>query len=193
MKKLNIDMTGDSTAVLDRVIEAYGFPTKIMLADHLGIASSSLAGRYKRGGFPADIVVRCMAETGATLEWLATGVGPKHEGEDFALLRVPRFKIVDGQLYEADILLLDHTTFLPGVTPPTDPICVIDGSDQRIIDRQFSEVYDGDWLIEVEGKTSVRALTRIPVKKVKVSGPGVSFDCSIEDIKILGRVSLTIR
>lgn len=193
MKKLNIDMSGDSTAILDRVIEAYGFPTKIMLADHLGIASSSLAGRYKRGGFPADIVVRCMAETGATLEWLATGVGPKKEGEDFALLRVPRFKIVDGQLYEADILLIDHTTFLPGVTPPTDPICVIDGSDQRIIDRQFSEVYDGDWLIEVEGKTSVRNLTRIPVKKVKVIGPGVSFECSIEDIKILGRISLTIR
>lgn len=186
-------MTGDSTAVLDRVIEAYGFPTKIMLADHLGIASSSLAGRYKRGGFPADIVVRCMAETGATLEWIATGVGPKHEGEDFSLLRVPRFKIVDGQLNEAGILLIDHTTFLPGVTPPLDPICVIDGPEQRIVDRQFTEAYDGDWLVEVEGKTSVRTLTRIPVKKVKVSGPGVSFDCSIEDIKILGRVSLTIR
>ncbi|HAA0012855.1 TPA_asm: phage repressor protein CI, partial [Salmonella enterica subsp. enterica serovar Infantis] len=33
----------------------------------------------------------------------------------------------------------------------------------------------------------------IPIKKVRVSGVGMAFDCSIEDIKILGRVVLTIK
>ncbi len=62
----------DNTQVLDRIIEAYGFSSKIMLAEHFEMAASSLSGRYRRP-FPADMVVRCMAETGVTLEWLVTG------------------------------------------------------------------------------------------------------------------------
>ncbi|EDT6280965.1 phage repressor protein CI, partial [Salmonella enterica subsp. enterica serovar Worthington] len=61
------------------------------------------------------------------------------------------------------------------------------------VDTSFTEVYDDEWLVEIEGKTSIRTLTRIPIKKVRVSGVGMAFDCSIEDIKILGRVVLTIK
>jgi len=193
MQKLQFDMGGESAPVLDRVIEAYGFSTKIMLADHLGIASSSLAGRYKRGGFPADIVVRCMAETGANLEWLATGCGPKFTDEALDILKLSRRKIVDGQLYEAGFYLLDKASFLPGRQIPQEAICVVDGTTQYIVDQQFSEIYDDEWLVEIEGKVSVRTLTRIPIKKVRVSGVGMAFDCSIEDISVLGRVVLTIK
>ncbi|MWL34692.1 phage repressor protein, partial [Escherichia coli] len=37
-----------------------------------------------------------------------------------------------------------------------------------------------------------RTLTRIPVGKVRVSGVGMAFDCGIDDIKIIGRIVLTI-
>ncbi len=62
---------------------------------------------------------------------------------------------------------------------------MIDNSLQYIIDQHFTEVYDDVWLVEVEGKTSVRTLTRIPVGKVRVSGVGMAFDCGIDDIKSL--------
>lgn len=178
--------------MLDRVIQAYGFNTKLALAEHLDIASSSLANRYKRDFFPADIVVKCMAETGATLEWLATGQGKKFNDEDLDIMKLPRKKIVDGKLYESGFLMLDKVTFLPGKPLPQNPVCVIDNSLQYIIDQHFTEVYDDVWLVEVEGKTSVRTLTRIPVGKVRVSGVGMAFDCGIDDIKIIGRVVLTI-
>lgn len=71
--RLNPDV--DSTPILNRVLEAYGFTQKLQLAEHLEIASSSMSNRYKRGGLPADIMVKCMAETGISLEWLATGEG----------------------------------------------------------------------------------------------------------------------
>jgi hypothetical protein len=29
----------------------------------------------------------------------------------------------------------------------------------------FTEVYDDQWLVEIEGKTSIRTLTRIPLRK----------------------------
>ncbi|HBT3704554.1 TPA: phage repressor protein CI [Klebsiella pneumoniae] len=190
--KLQIDFSQGGNDTLDRVIEAYGFRTKVALAEHLGIASSSLANRYKRDFFPADIVVRCMAETGATLEWLVTGNGPKFDGEELDILRVSRQKIVDGQLYESGVLMLDKATFLPGKAVPQKPLCVIDNSTTYVIETEFSEVFDGEWLVDIEGKTSVRTLTRIPVKKVRVSGSGAAFDCSIDDINVIGRVVLTI-
>ena len=190
--KLQIDFSQGGNDTLDRVIEAYGFRTKVALAEHLGIASSSLANRYKRDFFPADIVVRCMAETGATLEWLVTGNGPKFDGEDLDILRIARQKIVDGQLYDSGVLMLDTSTFLPGKAVPTKPLCIIESSTTYVIEREFSEVFDGEWLVDIEGKTSVRTLTRIPVKKVRVSGAGAAFDCSIDDISVIGRVVLTI-
>lgn len=75
MARFRIDPSTDSAPVLDRVIEAYGFTQKMQLAEHLDIAASSLSSRYKRGGLPADIMVKCMAETGVSLEWLVTGSG----------------------------------------------------------------------------------------------------------------------
>ncbi|MCA4998844.1 helix-turn-helix domain-containing protein [Klebsiella pneumoniae] len=192
MARFRLDPASDSAPVLDRVMEAYGFTQKLQLADHLGIASSSMSARYKRGGLPADIMVKCMAETGVNLEWLATGQGRKFENEELDILKIPRRKIVDGQLYEAGMLMLDKVTFLPGKPLPTSPFCVLEKSNQFIIDTSFSEVYDNQWLVEIEGKTSIRTLTRIPIRKVRVSGVGMAFDCSIDDIKIIGQVVLTI-
>lgn len=192
MSTFKIDLNVDSTPILDRVIEAYGFTQKLQLAEHLDMAASSLSSRYKRGVFPADIVVKCVAETGANLEWLATGQGRKFNDDELDILKMPRSKIVDGQLYDAGTLMLDKVTFLPGKPLPQQPMCVLDGLVQYIVDLSYSEVYDDDWLVEVEGKTSVRTLTRIPVGKVRVSGVGMAFDCAIDDIVVIGRVVLTI-
>ncbi|MBY0633638.1 MULTISPECIES: phage repressor protein CI [Enterobacter] len=193
MARFRLDPESDSAPVLDRVLEAYGFTQKLQLAEHLGIASSSMSARYKRGGLPADIMLKCMAETGVTLEWLATGQGRKFEDEEVDILKMPRRKIVDGLMYDAGIYMLDKVSFLPGVPLPTSPVCVLEGNNQFIVDTSFTEVYDDQWLVEIEGKMSIRTLTRIPIKKVRVSGVGMAFDCGIDDITVIGRVVLTIQ
>ncbi|QUT16145.1 phage repressor protein CI [Rahnella inusitata] len=188
---LQIDLDKNSPDVLDRVIEAYGFNTKLALANHLGMASSSLAARYKRGLFPADIVVRCMAETDVTLEWLVSGKGKKYDDGKLDVMKFSRKKLVDGELFESGYLMFDKVMFLPGVPLPTSPICVLDEKTQYIVDQKFADVYDGQWIVNIEGKVSVRTLTRIPIHKVRVSGVGMAFDCSIDDIEIIGRVVMT--
>ncbi|RCW99906.1 MULTISPECIES: phage repressor protein CI [Kosakonia] len=193
MARFRIDPDTDSAPVLDRVIEAYGFTQKMQLAEHLDMAASSLSSRYKRGGLPADIMLKCMAETGVTLEWLATGNGKKFDSEELDILKMPRTKIVDGQLYDSGMLMLDKALFVQGKPLPQNAVCILDGMSQYIVEQSFTEVYDDEWLVEIEGKTSIRLLTRIPVKKVRVSGVGAAFDCSIDDIKIIGRVVLTIK
>lgn len=186
-------MDGDSAPILDRVLEAYGFSQKLMLADHLGIASSSLAGRYRRGGFPADIVVRCAAETGVNLEWLATGKGRMYDDEKLDTLTMRRKKLIDGQLFDAGYLMFDKTLILPPKPELIKPFSLVDESNQYIIEQEVTDVFDGEWLLDIEGKISIRTLNRIPIKKVRVSGIGMAFDCAIEDIEIVGRVVLTIR
>ncbi|MCE9733858.1 phage repressor protein CI [Pectobacterium sp. IFB5596] len=189
---LKIDFHGESAPILDRVIEAYGFTSKLTLAQHFNMAASSLSGRYRRGGFPADIVVQCMAETGVSLAWLATGQGKKFDDESLDILKFPHKKLIDGQLYDSGYVMFDKVMFPPGVPLPENPICVIDEKMQYIIDQTFADVYDGQWLVEIEDKISIRTLTRIPVRKVRVSGVGMAFDCGIDDIKILGRVKTEI-
>ena len=192
MGKFKINLDVDSTPVLNRVIEAYGFTQKLQLAEHLDMAASSLSSRYKRGVFPADIVVKCIAETGANLEWLATGIGKKFENDELDILKMPRKKLVDGQLFDSGYAMFDKIFFRAGTPLPSNPICIQDEKAQYILDQQFAEVFDGEWLVNIEGKASIRTLTRIPVKKVRVSGVGMAFDCALEDIDVLGRVVLVI-
>ncbi|ATI63815.1 phage repressor protein CI [Edwardsiella tarda] len=187
-----IDFDGDSAPILDRLIEAYGFTSKLMLAQHFDLAASSLSGRYRRGGFPSDMVVRCMAETGVTLEWLATGKGRKFNDQELDVMKFPRKKLVDGQLYDSGHVMFDKVFFQAGTPLPSAPFCVQDEKIQYILDKNFTDVFDGEWLVDIEGKTSIRTLTRIPVRKVRISGVGMAFDCAIDDIGILGRVMLTI-
>ncbi|EPX3668858.1 phage repressor protein CI [Citrobacter koseri] len=192
MGRFRIDPDTDSAPVLDRIIEAYGFTQKIQLAEHLDMAASSLSSRYKRGGLPADIMVKCMAETGVNLEWLATGEGKKFDDDELDIMKFPKRKLVDGQLYDSGHVMFDKMFFRAGIPLPSEPICIQDEKAQYILDQKFSEVFDGKWLVNIEGKSSIRTLTRIPVKKVRVSGIGMAFDCALEDINVLGRVVLVI-
>lgn len=108
-------------------------------------------------------------------------------------MKFPRQKLIDGQLYESGFLMFDNALFLPGVPVPENPTCIIDGTAQFVIDKNYIEVFDGDWLIELEGKTSIRTLTRVPIKKVRVSGSGMAFDCNLDDVNVIGRVIMTCR
>lgn len=187
-----IDFEGDSAPVLDRMIEAYGFTSKLMLAQHFNMAASTLSGRYRRGGFPADMAARCVADTGVSLEWLATGEGKKFDDEQLDIMKFPNKKLVDGKLYDSGYVMFDKVFFRAGSPLPSDPVCVQDEKTHYILDQQYSEVFDGEWLVNIEGKISIRTLTRIPINKVRVSGVGMAFDCKINDINILGRILLTI-
>lgn len=193
MGKFHLEMFGESAPVLDRIIEAYGFSSKLMLAQHFEMASSSLAGRYKRDNFPADLVVRCVAETGANLEWLATGQGKMFDEEELDVLRLPKFKVIDGEQFNAGMAMFDKVLFKQGVPFPKEPIMVQDGQDYYIVDRQFGEVYDGKWLVQIDGKVSIRELTRMPMQRVRVSGVGMAFDCELKDLIIIGKVIKEIK
>ncbi|WP_315711131.1 transcriptional regulator [Brenneria uluponensis] len=134
-----------------------------------------------------------MMETGVTLEWLLTGSGEKHQDNGTTSTSVVRKSLIRGELIDAGYVLLDKSLFIEPRTFPNKPQLVVDSDTQYIVDLHLELVSDGLWLVNIEGKISVRSLTRIPVKRLKVEGAGVAFDCNIDDITVLGRVVLTIQ
>jgi len=193
MARFRINAEADSAPILDRVIEAYGFTQKVHLAEHLDIASSSLAARYKRGGLPSDIMVQCMIETGVSLQWLLTGAGEKSSETPSEAFSIIRKKLIDGVLSDGGYVSLDRSLFIEPKKIPQKPNIIVDAGIQYIVDMSDKTISDGLWLVNVEEKVSIRTLTRIPVRKLRVEGAGAVFDCSIDDIEILGKVVLTIQ
>lgn len=190
---LKIDFQHGAKEVLDRVIQAYGFTTKLALAEHLGIASSSLANRYSRGYFPSDIVIRCMADTQASLQWLATGEGERADSASSSsqkvnMLTITRQRLEGGKLTDLASIDLDAAFFdtAPGVIE--QPLMIVEGHQQFIAEQRFSEVLDGDWLIALEGQISIRSLTRIPPGRVRVANAQQQFECGLNEITPLARL-----
>lgn len=184
---MRIDSLGWSNVdVLDRICEAYGFSQKIQLANHFDIASSSLSNRYTRGAISYDFAAHCAIETGANLKWLLTG-----EGQAFApssasdpTKSIEEFTLSEEILKSDGFLVIDSKFFSK---PLADAMAVRTEGKLHIIDKQAS-LSDGLWLVDIEGGISIRELTKLPGRKLHVTGGKVPFECGIDDIKALGRV-----
>lgn len=193
---LKIDFQSGAKEVLDRVLQAYGFTTKLALAEHLGIASSSLANRYSRGYFPSDIVIRCMADTQASLQWLATGEGeqpgpaengipPSQDGNSRTLARQ---RLDAGKLTELTSVVVDAAFFEAWPNAIEQPLVIVEGNQQFIAEQAFREILDGDWLVSLEGQVSIRSLTRIPPGRVRVANGQRQFECALNELTPLARI-----
>ncbi|QIZ52371.1 phage repressor protein [Dickeya zeae] len=184
-----MDFKTGGRKVIERLVEAYGFTTRQALCDHLGVSKSTLATRYMRDLFPAEWVIQCTIETGVSAQWLTTGEGPRFNDARNDVIAIPRQKLIDGKLYDSNYYMFDKA-FLPDGLK--DPVVILDSDITYIADRQFDEVVDGKWLVEIEGRTSIRDLTRIPVGKVRVSGAGAEFDCGLGDIGVSALIKTQI-
>ncbi|MGS2728132.1 phage repressor protein CI [Enterobacter sp. CFEC93] len=197
-----MDFNRGGQEVIKRLLIAYGFKTRQALCEQLGASTSTMSTRWMRDIFPADWVIQCAMETGASLEWLSFGKGEAfHNGEENSpneyiktandnamgdVVAVPRKKIIDGNLYESNFYMLDKA-MLPSHL--SKPVIILDDETLYVADMKTDELSDGTWVVEIEGKTSIKELTRIPVGRVLVApiSGGQSFECGINDLKPLAK------
>ncbi|AZP51377.1 phage repressor protein [Rahnella aquatilis] len=169
---------------IERMVEAYGFTTRQALCEKLGVSKSTLATRYMRDSFPSDWVIQCALETGVALKWLTFGSGPIYQNAQTDVIEVPRKKIVDGQLVDASYIMFDKV-FAPETSGKLEIITI--DSFAYFIDSDANDIEDGLWVLEIEGKVSIREIVRIPIGRIKILGTN-PFECSLEDIKFLSKV-----
>ncbi|WP_210082046.1 phage repressor protein CI [Pantoea endophytica] len=176
--------------VVHRLLEAYGFKTRQALCDKLGVAKSTMASRYMRDIFPADWVIQASIETGANIEWLAFGTGAMYSNENHLAPKVPSAVLQNGELISGESLYFDRELYPEDLNSP----CVLFvGKDRYLIDNNASEICDGLWLMDIDGKKSIREVMRLPQQKVRITNEAGSFDCPIPDVNFLGYVSLVMR
>lgn len=175
----------NNEALLNRICEVYGFTQKIQLANHFKIAASSLQNRYTRGNISYDFAVHCALETGTDLKWLMTGEGTAkltHSEPKTVLLEL--FTLSEGKLTKVSNLNIDQNLF---AKPLKSAICLRSEGKSYIVEKEAS-LADGLWLVDVEGAISLRELTVLPGKRLHIAGGKIQFECSADEIKLLGRV-----
>ncbi|EOE2580168.1 phage repressor protein CI [Enterobacter hormaechei] len=197
-----MDLKNGGQAVITRLLEAYGFKTRQALCDQLKVSTSTMGTRWMRDVFPADWVIQCTIETGASVEWLSFGTGEKfpngtnknsNENINSAnenllgdVVAVTRKKVIDGNLYDSNFYMLDKA-MLPSHL--SNPMIIVDDDVSYLADQKNNELTDGTWLVEIEGQVSIKELIRIPVGRVRVTSvPGsASFECGIDDLNPLAK------
>lgn len=203
--------TGANTggkAAIKRLMEVYGFNTQIALVDHLEASKSTMANRLLRDSFPADWVIQCALETGASLLWLTTGQGdmyPQNEdknnsnNERLPTLRplskivVPSVKqatIENGRLNEQEDIFLDRS-LIPGEAEKCLYVKAADGN--YVVDTSTKQLSNGVWLIDIDGMKNIVKIARIPGNKIIVHQDETSFECSVDDVEAVGRAVKIIK
>jgi phage repressor protein C with HTH and peptisase S24 domain len=184
-----LDFNGGGKKVIERLVEAYGFTTRQALCDHLGVSKSTMATRYMRDIFPADWVLQCVVETGTSIDWLVSGKGELKTTTVNSLIDVEIHELKNGEV----IALGTHKIAPIFLLKEIKSVLAIKTNQHiYICDREDNTISDGQWLVEIEGKLSIKKINLIPVKKAMVSEDGFSFECDVNVIKPVAKIQAVI-
>lgn len=186
---MNINLETGAREGIERICEAYGFSSRNQLARHLGITNSSLGSRILRDNFPADIALRCSLETGASLLWLVTGDGAMFDHANSDTVRVPSFKFDGTSLIKTSSFIFDKA-MIPDHIGGLE--IIIEGNAKYLIDKAEYPAADGKYLIEYSETQSIKELTLLPGNKLRIDWGKYPLDCEIGDVKIIGKVIMTM-
>lgn len=179
-----MDLRKGGKAAIERMLEAYGFTTKQALCQQLGISSSTLANRYLRDTFPADYIIQCALETGASLQWLVTGESnlDGHVREKNIILK----KLINNQLENIGSYKVDTR-----ITPdfPTNIFALkLNNNDIYLISSSLKRPQNGLWLVNIDSEYFIKKITKLPDGKVKIEEGEHSFISKANELNIEGGV-----
>ncbi|OXH80197.1 phage repressor protein CI [Pantoea agglomerans] len=177
--------------VLRRIMDAYGFTLQKQLCDLLGISSGTVSTWVRRNYFPGDVVVTCALDTGASLEWLATGKGKYRTGcaNELSGNQIPHKNLAAGVLNDSGTWLADFSFIQQ---PVKEPIFISSNAEAWIVDQSVKDISNGRWLVGIDDKYDIYDIALLPGRKINVTGKGNNFTCGVEEIKTAGKVVLTI-
>ncbi|WP_035887274.1 phage repressor protein CI [Franconibacter pulveris] len=176
--------TGAREAV-ERICEAYGYTSRLQLANYLGMSASSLSTRIMRDNFPADLVLLCALETGASIHWLTTGEGVKFDPVTSDTSRIAAYKIEGAELIRQASFICDKA-LLPNYKGELQ--IITDGQAKYFVDVAEYQTTDGKFLIEYSGAKSIKELTLLPGNKLRIDWGKYPLDCDVSDVTLLGKV-----
>lgn len=175
--------------MIERLVEAYGFTTRQALCDHLGVSKSTIATRYMRDIFPADWVLQCDVVTGASIDWLVSGKGDLKTTIINSLIDCETYELKNGEVIAPGTYKISPIFLLKEIK---SVLSIKTNHYMYICDREDTTISYGQWLVDIEGKLSIKKSNLIPVKKAMVSGDAFSFECNVNVIKAVAKIHAVI-
>jgi transcriptional regulator with XRE-family HTH domain len=188
-------LSSGGRAVLSRIIEAYGFKTQKELGEHLNISSGTISTWVRREYFPGDVVITCALDTGASLEWLATGEVDIASQENTATSGIPMISkkiLLAGKLDDDGFCYIDQS-FVPDAVNLKNLYYVRGGKLSWLIEMDVSELSNGSWLLDIDGTLDVYAVSKRPGNKLRVIGQDGEFECSKNEVTAKGLVVVILK
>ncbi|BBQ88140.1 phage repressor protein [Raoultella ornithinolytica] len=186
--------------ILQRIMQAYGFTMQKELGDHLDIPSGTMSAWVRREHFPGDVVIVCALDTGASLYWLATGIGPMNEQHaqvqpeqlialPAGLRQITKYSIHTGQLTENGMWFCDDSLIDSTVVNPA----LVEKNGQRwCVDLDAKNIANGRWLVDVDGTADVYDVARLPGNRLSIKNGSSQFECLVDEVNCVGMVFLTL-
>lgn len=188
-------LSSGGRAVLSRIIEAYGFKTQKELGEHLNISSGTISTWVRREYFPGDVVITCALDTGASLEWLATGetgIASQEETTSSGIPMISKKILLAGKLDDDGFCYIDQS-FVPNGVNLKKLNYVSSGKLSWLIEMDVSELSNGSWLLDIDGILDVYTVSRRPGNKLRISGHDGDFECSVNEVIPKGLVVVILK
>ncbi|EMQ2082240.1 phage repressor protein CI [Yersinia enterocolitica] len=183
-------------AVLQRILQAYGFKTQKELSDLLGIPTGTISTWIRRDFFPGDVVVTCALDTGVSLEWLCLGDNSTKKKSSSVITQksakyhvLKKFSVLSGDLIDIGTWVAD-VSILTSFNDST--IYVEKNGVAWLVDLSVKKITNGFWLININGVHDIYLVKEIPGMKIRVTINSSEFICSLDEIKLLGLVKRNI-
>ena len=171
----------------------------LSLAEVLGVPKSTISTWHQRKLTPYEIIIRTHLRTGASVSYMATGLGEafpdkntqKHvskRNEAKTLFDIDHFALVNGKLIGNETLAFDKSYL--------DKLGVLnvmgiehDGTT-FIVDKEVRQAVSGTYLVDMDGLLSLNEIQRLPGKKLAISFNGSTLTVEEDDVRVVGRVAL---
>ncbi|OBX90848.1 repressor [Haemophilus sp. CCUG 60358] len=177
--------------VIDRIQKAYGFAKRKDLGEHLGISPSTFSTWVSRSFFPAELVIRCVKETGARLDYVAYGNEPIFDNsEDLKYFHTIKLESGKSFIMENKPFLLPYLPNLDSRESYDKVFCILEDNHTYFATSDYGNLVDGEYFVIVENSHLIRYITVLPAGKIRVDGGKFSFECELSDIDVVGKVIL---
>ncbi|MEG0231057.1 MAG: phage repressor protein CI [Hafnia sp.] len=184
-------LSSGGKAILERIMQAYGFTKQKELADLLGISTATISTWIRREYFPGDVVVACALDTGVPLGWLAIGSDLSKSIGLTTALQIPRYCIVGGKLLDSGDFLLDPS--LLSSVRVDGKLSIVFKNNEWFVIVETAKFYNGVWILDIDGVVDVFNVIKMPDDMLQVRNENGNFICHEKTINIIGVSVLSIK
>lgn len=154
------------------IVKAYGFAKRKLLDEHLGTPHSTFSTWVSRSFFPAELVIRCVKETGARLDYVVYGNEPVFDNIE-NLKYFHTICLESGKFFHNEKNTPFHLPYLPNLDSRESydkVFCILEDNHTYFATSDYGNLVDGEYFVIVENAHFIRYITVLPAGKIRVDG-----------------------